>query len=101
MIVLKDTSPAVSQREQIGESIRKEQTCIGTYRRRIDGGKMFRYCKETGSLTEAEFKSTGVFVVGGANKEEIAIEKNSLYVEALNAANAAKRIKAGKIAFIS
>ena len=72
---------------------------IGSVQRRIDGGKIFVFSFETGSLKEAEFEQPKEFNVSGANNPKLMLLKNCAYVEALNLKNAKKRLYSGKIMF--
>lgn len=77
----------------------KEYKLLGSYRPKIDGGKIFQFNPQTELVTEAIFRESDKFVLGKRNNKKLDVVKGCYYVEALNMKNAIKRLKKGKVLF--
>ena len=66
---------------------------------KIDGGKIFRYDLITGKVSLVDFRKNEDYVLGGENRPQLDMEKNSLYVEAINLKNAIRKFKNGRYDF--
>jgi hypothetical protein len=81
---------------------KKEISKFGTYRKKIKNGKIFCIDKKTEQVKEAMYEKSNIASFKlGSRKSKLVIEKGKIYVEALNAKNAIKKIKQGKIVFAS
>jgi hypothetical protein len=83
----------------VNKNQEKRYSLIGSYKPRIDGGYVFRYCIETKTIQKAEYKTSDTIKLDGKPSKTLIVKKNSIYVEALNEKNAMKRIKKGNIIF--
>jgi len=89
----------------IVESIKEneEYKYLGSYRMKIDGGKVFRYDIANNKLTPAEYELIDTLDLNKKTtaKHKLSIKPDSVYIEALNLKNAFKRLMKRKIMFIS
>lgn len=79
----------------------KELKFLGTYRKKINGGKFYRYCKKENKMFQAEYKKEETYKIGQPNQHKLVVKKDSIYIEALNIKNDIKRLRKGKIIFAS
>ena len=66
---------------------------------KIDGYRVFKYNKITKELTLATFRHSDTYVIGGNNNPILDIEKDCVYVEAINTKNAIKHLKNGNFLY--
>ena len=76
---------------------KKELSKLGSYRRRIDGGRIYRFDRKSNTMILADYKEEDTYDPDESNRAKLVIEKNSIYIEALNKKNAYKRLIKGKI----
>lgn len=87
--VAQDIEIVVQQKQQ------QEYKKVGEHQLSIDGGTIFQYNRITRQFTKAKFRESDTYVFGGDNRKKIDIEKDCIYIEALNEKNALKRLKRG------
>jgi len=84
--------------------VRKQQQeykLLGKYSKRIDGGKIWEYTRETKELKLAEFRYSETYVIGSLENKKLDVKNNCIYVEAINRENAIKYLRNGKFAYVS
>lgn len=96
---MKELNVETAKKIEINVKKQQEQEYkhIGRYKPQIDGYKIFKFNKETREISLATYREDDTFVLGGANKKKLDLEKGHVYVEAINMKNAIKRLINGKI----
>jgi hypothetical protein len=84
---------------QVQKRQQQEYKLLGSHNMKIYGGKIFEYDPTTGEVSEAKYRISDEYVLGGNNSKKLDTKKGCIYVEALNAANAVKRLKRGSVIF--
>lgn len=77
----------------------KHHTLLARARMTIDGGSVFEYNADINELRPCDWEFSDTVALGQEPRNKIVVNKNCIYLEALNLKNALKRVKKGKILF--
>lgn len=87
--VISDIEIQVQKKQQV------EYKLLGKHKPTIDGYNIFEYNLQTRELKKATFIESDIYYIDRPNVKKLVVNKDCLYIEALNLNNAIKRLVRG------